>query len=422
MIAKSAPIISAKRTVIFARPASGETQTTPSPVSPRSRKWRANSGSAVMWSTGIVKKPWIWPACRSIVSTRSAPASCSRSATKRAEIGSRGFALRSCRAYGNSGTTAVIRFADASFAAWIMKASSMMLRSIGGQPVWTRNRSAPRIDSSYRTYVSPFANVSSSIAPSSTPMCSAIRCASSGCERPDTTISRLPAVRSMKWPPCGWVLTCTSSRPGSRMSSVVAIGSIDIPLLVHLPRAGNPQRARRHVLGDQRSGGDPSVVPHGHGRDEAIVDAGPDVAPDRRPPLRPAGLVREVGRDRACADVRALADVRVADVREMGHLRARADVRVLDLHEGAGLGLGAQDRGRAKVTERPHGTRLADLGVDDHDVRVDLGAGSDGRDAPQHGERVDHDVRLDRDVRLDPRRLRVDDRDAREHVGAVDAV
>ena len=148
MIAKSASIISAKRTAIFARPASGETDTIPSPESPRSRKWRANSGSAVMWSTGIMKNPWICPAWRSIVSTRSAPASCSMSATRRAEIGSRGFAFRSCRAYGNSGITAVMRFADASFAAWIMNSSSITLRSIGSQPVCTMNRSAPRIDSS----------------------------------------------------------------------------------------------------------------------------------------------------------------------------------------------------------------------------------------------------------------------------------
>ena len=90
-----------------------------------------------MWSTGIVKKPWIWPAWRSIVSTRSAPASWSMSATRRAEIGSRGFAFRSCRAYGKSGMTAVIRFADASFAAWIM---NMQLHQV---PV---DRLAARLD------------------------------------------------------------------------------------------------------------------------------------------------------------------------------------------------------------------------------------------------------------------------------------
>ena len=70
------------------------------------------------------------------------------SATSRAEIGSRGLALRSCRAYGKSGITAVIRLAEASLAAWIMNSSSMMLRSTGSQPVCTMKTSAPRIDSS----------------------------------------------------------------------------------------------------------------------------------------------------------------------------------------------------------------------------------------------------------------------------------
>ncbi len=45
---------------------------------------------AVMWSTGFEKKPWTWPACRSIVTRRSMPAVSSSSATRRAEIGSRG--------------------------------------------------------------------------------------------------------------------------------------------------------------------------------------------------------------------------------------------------------------------------------------------------------------------------------------------
>ncbi len=65
----------------------------------------------------------------------------------RAEIGSRGFAFRSCREYGNHGMTAVIRFADASFAAWIIRTSSIRFLSTGGQPVCTMKTSAPRIDS-----------------------------------------------------------------------------------------------------------------------------------------------------------------------------------------------------------------------------------------------------------------------------------
>jgi hypothetical protein len=69
------------------------------------------------------------------------------SAISRPEIGSRGFAFRSWREYGNQGMTAVMRFAEASFAAWIMNTSSITLRSTGWQPVWTRKTSAPRIDS-----------------------------------------------------------------------------------------------------------------------------------------------------------------------------------------------------------------------------------------------------------------------------------
>src|SRR3972149_595773 len=51
--------------------------------------------TAVSSSTGIEKKPWIWPWWRSIVSTRSAPATVSMSAIRRAVIGTRGWAFLS---------------------------------------------------------------------------------------------------------------------------------------------------------------------------------------------------------------------------------------------------------------------------------------------------------------------------------------
>ena len=41
-----------------------------------------------------------------------------------------------------------VRFADASFAPWIITSSSIRFLSTGAQPVWTRKTSAPRIDSS----------------------------------------------------------------------------------------------------------------------------------------------------------------------------------------------------------------------------------------------------------------------------------
>src|SRR5580765_3336839 len=234
------------------------------------------------------------------------------SATRRAEIGSRGFAFRSWRAYGKFGITAVMRLADASFAAWIMKRSSMTLRSTGSQAVWTRKTSAPRIDSSYRQWVSPFGKVLSSISPSPTPSWSAMRCARSWCERPEKTMRRFCGPRSIQWPTTGCVTEFGPSRPG-RTSSVVAVPGC-IPLLVLLRRARYSERVGRDVLGNHRSGSDPCSVSDLERRDERIVDAGPDVTADRRTRLREPGLVREVRGDRAGADVRVLADLGVADV------------------------------------------------------------------------------------------------------------
>ncbi|SHW39095.1 Uncharacterised protein [Mycobacteroides abscessus subsp. abscessus] len=51
-----------------------------------------------MWSTGPSKKPWIWSVCRSTVTMRSAPAVLYRSATRRAEMGSRPRCFLSWRA------------------------------------------------------------------------------------------------------------------------------------------------------------------------------------------------------------------------------------------------------------------------------------------------------------------------------------
>src|SRR3954451_2205154 len=258
------------------------------------------------------------------------------SATRRAEIGSRGFALRSWRAYGNAGMTAVMRFAEASLAAWIINSSSIRFWSIAPQPVWTRNRSAPRIDSSYRQYVSPLPKVCSSISPSSTPSCSVMRRASAGCERPENTISRFCGPRSIQWPAAGFVTASGDSSPG-RTSSVAALAGF-ISLLVLLARARDRKRVRGNVLRYHRSCSDPCTVSDRHGRDEAILDRGPDVAADRGPALGLARLVREVGGDRPGTHVRVLPDVGVPDVREVRHLCAIPDLRVLDLHEGARLG------------------------------------------------------------------------------------
>ena len=82
------PTLRAKLRATLTRPASGETITRSS--SSWSMKYWVSIGIAVMWSTGLLKKPWTWPECRSIVRTRSTPTASRHWATTRAEIGSRG--------------------------------------------------------------------------------------------------------------------------------------------------------------------------------------------------------------------------------------------------------------------------------------------------------------------------------------------
>ena len=60
-IARSAPSFEANFLLSFTRPASGATTTRS--FRPRSRKCCVRMKIAVMWSTGLEKKPWIWPAC-----------------------------------------------------------------------------------------------------------------------------------------------------------------------------------------------------------------------------------------------------------------------------------------------------------------------------------------------------------------------
>src|SRR5207244_2448207 len=135
---------------------------------------------------------------------------------------------------------------------------------------------------------------------------------------------------------------------------------------------------------------------------EAIVDTGPDVAADLRPPFRPARLVREVGGDVSGRYVCVLADLSVADVGEVRHLRSGAELRVLDLHERPDLCARPQLRARTQVTERPHPRTRPDLGVDCDRMRPDLRTRCNARLAAQDGERMDRRVGLELDLRLDP--------------------
>src|SRR5688500_2250260 len=105
--------------------------------------------------------------------------------------------------------------------------------------------------------------------------------------------------------------------------------------------------------------------------------------------------MRKVRGDRSCADVRALSDLRIADVGEMRHLRVLPDGRLLDLDERAGLRTRPEDGSRAKVTEGPDRRIRADLCIERDHVRADLSTGGDLRLPPQDRERVDGRVGLE---------------------------
>src|SRR6266550_1048837 len=273
-----------------------------------------------------------------------------------------------------------MRFADASFAASIMISSSIRCWSTGGELVCTMKRSAPRIDSSYRQYVSPLANVRSDTSPTWMPSFSAILCASSGCERPAKSISRFDGPLSIQCSGLTSGFDSATSSPGRRVSSVVAL-STEIALFRDLLRREPSERFGRDIFCYVCPARNPCVVPDLDRGFEAIVNAGPDVASDLRPALRATALMGKVRGDVAGGDVRVLADLGIADVGEVWDLRPRSDARGLDLDEGADLGA------------------LTDDAVG-----------------------LDRDVGLDLHLRLDPGRSRIDDRDACEHVRLVDPV
>src|SRR3954470_18863084 len=214
------------------------------------------------------------------------------------------------------------------------------------------NMSAPRTDSEKRQYVVPSANVEISRWPRSTPSCSAIRPARSGCDVPATTISRLRGACSSQFARLteGSGSTSFTSRPGIRVNSVAV--SICVSFFVDLTRTCDRECAGRDIVRDDRARRNPSIVSNLDRSNECILYAGPDVAPDRRPALGFSGLVREVDRDVPGRHVGVLTDIRIAEIGEVRHLRPGADPSLLQLHERPHLRIFGKDRSRPEVRER----------------------------------------------------------------------
>ena len=97
----------------------------------------ANIGVAKRLSTGMSKKPWICPACKSTVTTLSAPALVIKFETSFAEIDVLGTTFLSCLAYPKYGITAVIFFAEDLLRASIQSNNSIKLSFAGEELDWT---------------------------------------------------------------------------------------------------------------------------------------------------------------------------------------------------------------------------------------------------------------------------------------------
>src|SRR5271166_6856901 len=111
-----------------------------------------------------------------------------------------------------------------------------------------------------------------------------------------------------------------------------------------LPAAGDGERVRLDVLGDDGAGADIGAVTDGHRRDEGGVRANEGARADVGPELVEAVVVAG---DRARADVGVRPNPGVADVAEVIDLGPRLDRRLFDLDEIAYLGF------RGDVCARP---------------------------------------------------------------------
>src|SRR5689334_9698083 len=132
------------------------------------------------------------------------------------------------------------------------------------------------------------------------------------------------------------------------------------PLDVALLRRPESECLVRYVLGDRRTACGVGAVADPHRGDEGVVAADADVVAHLGAVLVATVVV---GDDRARADVAAVADRGVADVRQVGHLAVGPDDAGLDLDVGADLRALAEHGARPQEREGPHRGALADHGA-----------------------------------------------------------
>src|SRR5437016_2867825 len=159
----------------------------------------------------------------------------------------------------------------------------------------------------------------------------------------------------------------------------------------HLPGARHGELPRGRVLADGRGGADVGAARDAHRRHQRRVRADEAVVLDHRAVLCRAVVVAGDG---ARADVDGVADLGVANVREMVRLGAGAEAARLDLDEVADMDLPRQMGAGPQPRKRPDAAALADFGVVEMREGEHLGAGADA-DVLQHAVGPDANVVAD---------------------------
>ena len=184
-----------------------------------------------------------------------------------------------------------------------------------------------------------------------------------------------------------------------------------------------------HVARHGSAGADVGIVADGDRRHELCVAADLHPAADDRAMLRKAVVVAG---NRPGADVGRVADLAVAEVREVVRLRAASDARFLRLDEVADVDLGRELGAGPEVREgtdhrivadaalghdrpEPHVHAVAELGVAQQDRSVEPARAADAGATEQLHVRAELGIGADRDAFFDVRRRRIFDRHPGRH-------
>src|SRR5262245_17190235 len=206
---------------------------------------------------------------------------------------------------------------------------------------------------------------------------------------------------------------------GAPRSLAASAAAIHPTLDVALARTRHRESPFRHARRDRGAGSDVAVRLDLERCDEIHVAADERARADLRAVL---GLAVVVHDDGAAAEARALADVGIADVREVVGFHARAEHAVLHLDEVADARAGADVAVRAQVRAGPDLDVVADPARLDRAVGLQVHARSDAGRALDHTAGLDQGVLPDLDVRIDIRGRRVDDGDTRVQPAVGDAL